>query len=372
MNDLDLITGLIPDSALPGPEDLAPARDRLTAVIRTTISAERTAGAPVPLSPAMNPRRTAAYGRRRTPQLWLRWPGRRLALTTCAALAAVTAIATAAVIVPGHGRTAAIRPAPAATSARPASAPPGTPRQLPATVNLAAATFLDHAAAALQQQPARPPGPDQYVYTENLEGGARVERSWLSANGNRPGLDEIWNGSRLLRDTPEPPCTLAQALQSEQTQSEQGCVIGEGGGVGPGYFAGMPTSPHGLSAYLINLGIYDPPSAADGMGPGWLANDVGKMIEEVLPYVYLLPAQQAALFQLMAQTPGFTIVHGVRDGAGRAGVGIMWDYMGGPAQVLVFNSTTFTYMGMAESGPGSADGTALVNMAFVSKAGQLP
>jgi hypothetical protein len=367
MNDLSLIAGLMPDTPLPGPQDLRPAQERLTAAIST----ERTGAAPVSSPSAGRPRRAVSWPGGH--QLIPRWRLRRPGITACAVLALAGAIAAAMVIVPGHGRPTAARPAAASPDARPASAPPGTPRQRPATVNVAAATFLDHAAAALQQQPAQPPGPDQYVYTENLEGGSRVERAWLSANGNQPGLDMIWNGSRLLRDKPIPPCTIAQAGLSARTDGGEGGDCAIGGGYGPGYLAAMPTQASDLSAYLSEIGVAPTPAEAAGMERGWLANSLGKAIEEVLPYVYLLPAQQAALFQLMARTPGFTMIRGIRDGAGRVGVGIEWDFMGGPAQVTIFNPTTFAYMGTPGLGPGPEDdGSALVAMAFVSRAGQMP
>jgi hypothetical protein len=109
------------------------------------------------------------------------------------------------------------------------------------------------------------------------------------------------------------------------------------------------------------------------MGPGWLANDIGKAVAEVLPYTYLLPAQQAALFRLMAQTAGFKIVRGVHDAAGRVGVGVEWDFEGGPPVMNIFNPTTYVYMGFAQLGPAAVGPVcALVQMAFVDKAGQLP
>jgi hypothetical protein len=94
---------------------------------------------------------------------------------------------------------------------------------------------------------------------------------------------------------------------------------------------------------------------------------------------YLLPAQQAALFELMAQFPGFTIVHGARDAIGRVGVGIKWTYEGAPAEIIL-NPVSYAYMGDRTwpspgfHGPGADayDGAALVKMAFVDRAGELP
>jgi hypothetical protein len=46
MNDLDLIAELIPEAALPGPAELAPARERLGAAIIAEQAGERTPSLP--------------------------------------------------------------------------------------------------------------------------------------------------------------------------------------------------------------------------------------------------------------------------------------------------------------------------------------
>jgi hypothetical protein len=347
MNDLDLLTDLTPEAPLPAPADLAVARARLAAAI----AAEQASGpAPDLSSPGGGWRGRAGARSRRAPAAW---PVRRLALTATAAAAVAALIATALVAISGHG-------GPARTAA-------------PAKVNVAAARFLDQAAAVVQRESAQPPGPDQFVYTENREGGARVERQWLSTDGNRPGLDMIWNGTRLLRDKAVQPCTVAQGAQVVPATGPAGGGCFEAAG----YLSGMPTGPDKLLAWLARNGIVnqqdDDPARVAAMGPGWLANDIGKAVAEVLPYTYLLPAQLAALFRLMARTAGFTIVRGVHDSAGQPGVGVEWDFDGGPPVMNIFNPTTYAYLGVAQLGPGP-DGavSALVQMAFVDKAGQLP
>jgi len=352
MNDLDLIQKLIPDAPLPRADELTQARDRLTAAIRTSEDTERIVCASAPSTSGTHPRRQAA--RRR----WIPVPrpDRRFAVAAVAAAAAAAVVVAVLIAAPGYG----------GQQARPSAAP--------ATINVAAATFLNQAAAALQRQLAAPPSPGQFVYTENNEGDGRVERAWLSMDGSQPGLDLIWQGSRLLYDKTRPPCTVAQAELSTRTDGAEGGDCAVGGGYGPGYFASMPANVRDLPAYLAKIGVAPTPSEASGMGSGWLANSLGKELVFLMPYIFLLPAQQAALFQLMAQTPGFTIVHGVRDAAGRTGVGIAWTYRNGPTQVIIFNPVTFAYMGVTTTGPDANDGeaTALVQMAFESKAGQLP
>jgi hypothetical protein len=350
--DLDLIQKLTPDAPLPRADELAPARDRLTAAIRTAEDTERVASVPATSSSGTHARR---YGLRRR---WIPVPrlDRRPAVAVVATAAVAAAVVAVLIAAPGHG----------GQRARPGAAP--------VTINVAAATFLNQAATALQRQLAAPPSPGQFVYTENNEGDGRVERAWLSTDGSQPGLDLIWQGPRLVYDKTRPPCTVAQAELSAQADGAEGGSCAVGGGYGPGYFASMPTNVGDLSAYLAKIGVAPTPSQASAMGSGWQANSLGKELAFLMPYIFLLPAQQAALFQLMAQTPGFTIVRGVRDAAGRAGVGIAWTYLNGPTQVIVFNPATYAYMGVTTTGPDASDGeaTALVQMAFVSKAGQLP
>lgn len=153
----------------------------------------------------------------------------------------------------------------------------------------------------------------------------------------------------------------AGAAAANPDESTDGCAEEAG------YLQSMPTSPRALLAWLGEIGAVDPTEA-----PPYLAN-IGKAVEEIMPYTYLLPAQQAALFQLMAQTPGFTMIPEIRDQAGRTGVGIAWNskiraqgvtinYGGGP---IIFNPKTYAFMGFPQ-------GDALTEIAFVNRAGQLP
>jgi hypothetical protein len=219
------------------------------------------------------------------------------------------------------------------------------------------------------------PGPDQFVYTETEAADGATSRQWLSADGNKAGL--VQNaGQRSFRT---PPCTVAQTQQAQKSPpgtfpgtyhcSEQA-----------GYLPSMPADPHKLLGYLIKVGIADaPPGRGSTQGAGWEANDLGKSVDYLMQTTYLLPAQQAALFELMAQTPGFTVVSGARDAIGRTGVAVRWTYEGAPAEII-FNSADYAYMGDRTwpvpgfHGPGADafDGVSLVKMAFVAKAGQLP
>jgi len=337
MTELELITDLRPEAPLPGPGELIQARGRLTAAI----AAER-ADRPVPelsLSGTARSRRVPAGEPRARPF----WSARRLALTAAAAAAAVALAAAAILVRPGHSEPSASRPG-------------------PATVNVAAALFLRQAAAAIRRLPAHPPRPDQFVYTEAEGAGASFQyRTWLSADGSRPGLER----NTGQRSFVIPPCTAAQAERTHCAEQA-------------GYLPALPADPDRLFAYLEKIGVAQPADRSTS-DPAWAANDFGKAVDFLMQTTYLRPAQQAALFELMARTPGFTIVPGVRDAVGRPGVGIRWTFLGSKAMIIV-SARTYAYLGDRTwpspgfHGPGANlyDGAALVKMAFVDKAGQLP
>lgn len=110
-----------------------------------------------------------------------------------------------------------------------------------------------------------------------------------------------------------------------------------------------------------------------------LANDLGKGVFFLMEETYLRPDQEAALYQLMARTPGFTIVPGVRAAIGRVGVGVEWTFEGGKGAVI-FDPKTYAFLGIRTwpvpgfHGPGAHqyDGSALVKLAVVDKPGELP
>ena len=145
----------------------------------------------------------------------------------------------------------------------------------------------------------------------------------------------------------------------------------------PGFYPGMPASPGVLLAYLNKVEVTNTQQVpADS--PGWVNNDIAKGIFYLMGTTYLLPAQRAALFDLMARTPGFTVVRGLRDPIGRDGVGVEWSFMGSKAGAIILNPRTYAYLGVRTfpargfRGPVRDDGQALIKMAVVNKAGELP
>jgi hypothetical protein len=332
MSDLDVVTGLRPDVALPTIAELAGARRKLVEAIDAELASAR----PEAATPATNEPLPRPSLRRR----------RRIAL---AGMAAAAAAAAAFLAIPTTAR-----------SARPSSP----------VIDLTAARFLDRAASAVVNEPAAAPQPGQFVYSETQTADGTVTETWLSADGSSDGLTRWTSGSTQPGNSGGnglgPPCSIAQAEATKCFPTV-------------GYFPDLPTDPNAVLPYLNEIGVVDtadgPPSDAPA---GWEDNVIGKAVSYLMSSSYLLPTQQAALYKLMAETPGFEMVPSMADAVGRTGVGIEWTFEGGTAAVI-FDPTTFAYLGertWPEAQPADPDatydGAALVKLAVVSSAGQRP
>jgi hypothetical protein len=336
MNDLDLIRDLRPAERLAGLDELAPARGQLAAAIATEISAEAGRGN-ARRRPAVTGHPAGAGGGAAGDRST--WPAgrRRLALAGVAVAAVAAAVAAILVVVPSQG-----------------GQPPTSPASGPASnaVSLTAARFLNAAARAVLRQPAQPPSPHQWVYSETEGANGAKTQTWLPADGSQDGI------SRGPQGGPIPACTVAQAETKR-------CLPDAG------YFPDLPTNPKLLFAYLDKVQIAED-TAPPNLGKVWLANQLAKGVSFLLQQTYLRPAQRAALFELMAQTPGFTVVHGVADAIGRVGVAVEWNYGGKGA--VIFDPRTYAYLGVRTwpspgfHGPGANqyDGNALITLAIVN------
>jgi hypothetical protein len=325
MNDMELLWELAQETPLPVPAELGAARGRLAAAIAVGPAAGRSAATP-PVLPQ----------RRRS------WPRRRLALT--GAVAAALSAAVAAVLVSVSGTPAG-------------NLGPG--------VDTAAARILHRAALATLRLRVGAPRPDQFVYTKIGNGGGSLYQSWLSVDGARTGLVRGAGGGPAYIYVPG--CRDGRQLRVEAPAAEGGTPGGQPCVPEPAYFPGMPASPHALRFYLEQTRGVNPAL------PGYL-NDFGKTVDELLSQAYLSSGQRAALYDLMAQTPGFRLALDAADGRGRHGVGIAWSLPdGGGKTMIIFNPETYAELGLTTWGAKGQKGTgALLKLAIVNKAGQLP
>jgi hypothetical protein len=303
MNDLDLIATLAPDTPLAIAEDLARARDQLTCAAAAEAAVARG---------------THVVGHVRPP---------RLAFAGLAVAAAAAGVAIALTLSSG------LPAGPSATNNSHPSIGRSTGRAnagsahaaLPAT--LTAAEFLRRGAAALRDQVAVLPRPDQYIYaeTEGTHGSSKYQ-IWQSADGSRPGLVEPAG----IIAAPLPACTVVHAESG-------GCSLAAG------YLPQMPTSRNALFTFLVKIG-YATAGPSPKAIPNWATNDLGKDVASLLQDEYLSPAQQASLFELMAHANGIRLFRHAVDALGRSGVGVAWRYEGTTYE-LVFNPSTYAYLG---------------------------
>ena len=327
MTDLDVITMLRPELSIPTSGELAEARRRLDEAIESELN-------PITVRSIVNERSVcqARVSLRRTR------PVTRLALVGAVAVAA----AGLAVFF---------------------MAPSRTPHGGSPVVQLTAAQFLQKAAATALNQTSSAPQANEYVYSETETPGGTFTHTWLSANGANPGLNRTTTGSVSNGSNDLAPCTVAQAETTHCFPEA-------------GYFPDMPTESSLLLAYLNKIQVIDTNGQVDDSMPGWEDNMIGKAVSYLMQTSYLLPAQQAALYSLMAQTPGFQIVPEMKDAIGRSGVGIEWTFEGDTG-AIIFDPTTYGYLGV-RTWPGAAnfggpyDGDALLRVAIVRSAGAMP
>lgn len=238
------------------------------------------------------------------------------------------------------------------------------------STKLTVAEFFHRAANAALDQVTTVPQADQYIYTETESGtGGRI-RTWLSTNGTRPGVEIITEPGTKLEPTTAASeiqaCTVTQAAADT-------CALANAG-----YYADLPTQPNQVLSYLATIHAVPANAPAGAVEPAWQDNDLAKAVGSLFTRSYVTPAQRSAIYDLMAQTPGFSVVQGMTDVLGRSGVGIEWQYEGGTG-ALIFDPTTYAFLGWRTWPPGQSpnsfyprSGIALVTVTIVNQAGQTP
>lgn len=301
MNDLELLRQLGDETRLPGPGETAAARARLLARLAQDPVARR--------------RRLLSFG----------------GVSVAAAAVAVGVLITA----PGG-----------------ATSPRGT-----ISVHLTAKQVLDRAAAAALSEPTVIPQPDQFVYTKDTN-------DYGAAAGVRSLVSEYWHSVDGLRNSLiTATLTYTDGRTSHSSQIYPGCRNGHynSGGTSagactawPAFLPDMPTTASAMLRYLERTQGVEPGD------PAGLFHAIAEMGSE-----YYLPAQRAALYQLLATTPGLTVVQNVHDVAGRPGVGIQASVFN---MVLIFDPQTYASLGYNFQGGGGAT----LQIAIVDQVGQLP
>jgi hypothetical protein len=293
-----------------------------------------------------------------------------------AAAAAGLAVAVVIASLPGAGH-------PGSPSA---GVTPSSPRVQPIPgitggAHLTARQVLGNAAAAALAQPDVTPRPDQFVYVKlKVTGGGPtdgISQYWNSVNGERDGMEEVGhlaaavtygcvNGRQKAaqpsaKGTPVPqpspgPQPSGQPSSPAQNPAWLPCTPVRA------YLPGMPTTPAALLSYLERTQQTRPGNP----------NDLGKAVDALLTSDWVTPAQRAALYRLVAKTPGITLVRHVTDVDGRPGAGVAWTYAGNTT-VLIFDLRTYAYLGLDFGSVADPQGgDALLAKGIVDRVGQLP
>lgn len=322
MDDMHQVKQLVRDTRLPAADELAPARERLAAVMRAEQPGAERLGAERPARPA---------GRRR--------PVRRLTLATWTAGLAAAVLVVAVLVATMVGPQSAGDPVPVADAQ--------------------AVRILENAAAAALKLPDVEPRASQFVYQKTQSGTETSER-WYSVDGTHDGFAQAVGSAH--KDL-FPGCRDGRraAIKGDQVIGTEPCTPQ------PAYLPDLPTDADAMLAYL---------NKHCGGKPGD-ANALGKCVLDLVENHYLRPQARAALFQAAAKIPGLRMVADATDGAGRPGVAIAWSFEGRMAPgsrpgdrdtELVFDAKTYAFLGITQG----HSATAVMTVGIVDETGQRP
>ncbi len=349
-----------PSGSAPPPEPLCGFEERLLADLKVAVAEQTAAWTADDAAAERPPRRVRRLRQAARPGLW---PLRRLAMAGAASAVVAAAVAAVAVALTGTpsttpgGHPVGVHPATDAPAGHSASSWPNT----------AAAGVLHNAALAALELPANAPRPGQFVYTKleqfqpQTAGGTGVLATWLSVDGAQAGLT---SGGTPATTGYSPGCRNGWYYYPNDQGHHQRCSPAENAA----YFPDMPASPQALRAWLQrHLG------GGASYASGLLTN-----VESMMTTDYLLPKQKAALYEVLAQTPGLTVVPRVTNVMGVAGIGIRSDVADkGSIYTMIFNPRTYAPLGMNWTGvsapvKGIRGGEVLLDIAIVNKLGQRP
>ena len=150
---------------------------------------------------------------------------------------------------------------------------------------------------------------------------------------------------------------------------EPAVTCGKGTVNGPTYrlLQSLPTDPRAL----LNLIYADSKGEGQAVGPdGEAFTTIGDLIHEAI----VPPQTAAALYRAAALIPGVTLVGHVTNAVGRPGIAIAWSNSQGRSE-WIFDPATLQFIGERDYDNNAhqvTGDTAILQEAFVAKAGQLP
>ncbi|MEV0318365.1 CU044_5270 family protein [Streptomyces sp. NPDC050658] len=258
-------------------------------------------------------------------------PSRRHALRLAAAAAVATAVTGTAVLIGTDG-----------------SGEGGTPGTSTPRVENAAATVLNGAAEWEREQEKEPVAPrdDQFIYSKRI-----IKETEQKTGKVKSYTDEMWDSVDVSKRS------LSMELGREMWEEP----AGKGGGVWPprkwSELKKLPQDPEKLILAILSSGSRsgsDDRSISDLDKPDryeayWLLGELLK--NPVLPQ-----GLRPAAYEALAVVPGVKTIPGVKDSAGRTGVGIAHTGRGSyKSKYLIFDPESYEFLGFRDERI-SADG----------------
>jgi hypothetical protein len=254
---------------------------------------------------------------------------------------------------------------------------PSRPVHPPAT----AAAVLLRAARATAAVPDLHPRPDQFVFKEAISQGPYrtgrrppriLTRDWLSADGMHGGLtlQRYLPGKTWVHGLPVPDCST---LPHSNWNWKANCPLP------PAYVTSLPRTLAGMTDYLVRDGRWGRPAKPGAPPPAPPA--AGALEQVISMYQFVVPHRSAALmFRALSTIKGIQLAGTVTTLAGRKGIATAAvDPFRGIRIELIFDPNTYQYIGdleIAVNGKtmhaGTEAGNAVIRMAVVDKAGELP
>jgi len=233
-----------------------------------------------------------------------------------------------------------------------------------------AAAVLLRAARATAAIPDLHPRAGQFIYTQSVSRYVTqhnrlfVTRAWLTVDGWHGGLIlQRWaSGTKWYHGFGQPDCLT---LPHSNWNYKANCPLP------PAYVTNLPRTVKAMKRYL--LGYY-----AHGKGSPPAADAIGTVTGF---YQFLVPHRASALmFLALSQIKGIRVIDHATTLAGDKGIAVAaYDPSRGTLDELIFDPKTYLYIGDSQIAlnstympKGTVNGNAVLQIAVVDKAGQLP
>ncbi|MGV9456958.1 CU044_5270 family protein [Streptomyces sp. NPDC003635] len=214
----------------------------------------------------------------------------------------------------------------------------GAPGTSTPRVENAAATVLHGAAAWEREQEKEPVAPrdDQFIYSKRI-----IKETERKTGEVKTYTDEMWESVDVSKPS------LSMELGREMWEEP----AGKGGGVWPprkwSELKKLPHDPEKLISVIVSSGGSDDQSISDL--DKLLRFEAYWLLGELLKNPVLPQGLRPAAYEALALVPGVKTIPGVKDSAGRPGVGIAYAEGGShKGKYLIFDPASYEFMGFRD------------------------